>query len=292
MRIILTIAFLIVVINLNYSQDFLRFFDSYNQNYNYNWRGIDNKQTLDFKDKFVDYARRNDLLKNEFIYYDANPRQGSVRNNLHVVDINGDNQEDVIYSGSSGGEPNVVKFFIQSDSDFKLVFSVYQGIVKVFWEKERIKEILTHDWGCCAEYRLINTSYNVSYVDDNPKFEKNYQSIEYQYMEKPLEFFEKPIKFIVDNEKYKLRAYPIIDDTSMINSDFNENRMGNTIGVLTRGTKGKAYGKRIDETGRVWWYVEVDNEFEVQENVLYMSDLKFPTHVIGWISSRYVTQIE
>lgn len=284
--------YLTIFIEFNYAQDFLKLFDSYNQNYNYNWRGIDNRQTLDFKESFIEYANQNGLLKDESAFFKANPGFGNILNNLYVVDINGDKYLDIIYSGSSGGEPNVVKFFMQKDGDFELTFTVYQGIVRVEWEKGKIKSIMSHDWGCCAEFRVINSVYEVNYTNNIPKFEKRYQSIEYEFMKKPLEFFGEAIRFSVDNEGYKLRAFPEIDDTTLINSDFNEQRMGNTIGILSQGTIGKAYGEHTDATGRVWWYVEIDKEYEVKDNALYMADLKYPTYVIGWISNRFVTKIE
>ncbi len=111
-------------------------------------------------------------------------------------------------------------------------------------------------------------------------------------MKKPIEYFEEPIDFSTDYDAYNLRAFPEVNDTIPINADFNENRMGNTIGILSKGTKGKAYGRSIDETGCIWWYVEINNIFEVKDNMLFMDDLKYPTNVIGWISSRYVTEIE
>jgi hypothetical protein len=292
MRIILTIVYFTVFIEINCAQDYLKIFDSFNQNYNYNWRGIDNRQALDFKDKFIEYAKQNDLLKNEFDIYEANVGYGSVWNNLHVVDINGDKLEDIIYSGSSGGEANVVKFFMQKEVGFELIFTAYQGIVRVDWKNGKITTIMSHDWGCCAEFRIINTVYEVSYRDKVPSFAKIYQSIEYELMKKPIEYFEEPIDFSTDYDAYNLRAFPEVNDTIPINADFNENRMGNTIGILSKGTKGKAYGSSIDETGCIWWYVEINNIFEVKDNVLFMDDLKYPTNVIGWIRSRYVTDIE
>jgi hypothetical protein len=292
MRIILTIVYFIVFIDFSYSQDFLKIFDSYNQNYNYNWRGIDNRQTMDFKEHFIEYAKQNGLLKAEFDIYEANRGLGSVWNNLHVVDINGDKLDDIIYSGSSGGESNVVKFFMQNEDGFELIFNVYQGIVRVEWENRSIRTIMSRDWGCCADFRVISAVYEVNFTDRVPKFAKIYQSIEYEFMRKPLEYFEEPIIFSVDNEVYKLRAFPEINDSTLINADFNEHRLGNAIGILSQGTKGKAYGKYLDETGRVWWYVEIDSGYQVIDNALYMGDLKYPTHVIGWISSRYVTQIK
>lgn len=207
-----------------------------------------------------------------------------------AVDLNNDGLQDVVFDGPSGGEPNIVIFFIQTSSGFEQVFEVMQGISKVTWNAGLLDKIFVSTPGCCADFRLTNSVYQVIYNSQNrPSFDKIFQSVEViEELVKPKNFFDQPIQFVVNNEGYKLRLAPEIDDEV----EFHWVEItGNTFATLKQGTIGTALAEQTDETGRVWWYVSVDLDSNLQ-NCIIRAPNEFPTKVIGWLSSRYVTKKE
>lgn len=291
MKFKLFIFFVIVSFNLT-SQDYQLIFDAYNHNYSFQWKGIQSLNSFELKSTFIQYANENGLLQSETEFFNMNPSVDDLSNSLFVVDFNNDGFDDIIFSGYSGGEHKIVKFFLNKENTFKLVFHALQSIVKVDWHDEKISTIYIHDWGCCADNRVINSVYNVNYDEQNhPRFHKIFQSVEFDFMKKPLEYFPKSFDFVVENDNYNIRFQPFIDDSTLKNDDINEFRLGNIIGYLSKSTEGTAYGMATDNTGRIWWYVSIKPNYNVHENILYMKDLDFPTSVIGWVSSNYVSKI-
>ena len=103
-------------------------------------------------------------------------------------------------------------------------------------------------------------------------------------MTKPCAFFKEPIDFTVLNDYYTFRFNAFIDDTTYC---LYKKISGNVMGYLKRGTIGKAYSKKIDNTGREWWLVEIPNEYKLIKSEFYEPDTIKPNK-IGWVSSRYL----
>jgi hypothetical protein len=281
MRIILTIFAIIFVLEAN-SQNYVQTFDSFDK-----WLG-QAKYDFQLLSRFDKYCRSNNLLNGPLAMIDM--RGDNSWNYMKAVDLNNDGLQDIVYSGPSGGEPNIVYFYLQLDSGFEEVFNVMQGIKKVAWNGKLLDQVFTSDWGCCAAIYLTNSVYDVHYDRQNkPVFTKVFQTIEVNdELVKPTAYFANPYDFSVDNEGYKLRLAPLIDDETEYHwLDIT----GNTFATLKRGTKGTVLASQTDDTGRVWWYVEIDLDNNVQNCILQTNDY-FPTKVIGWISSRYVTRLE
>jgi len=281
MKLTFTILTFFIVLQAN-SQNYIRTIDNFDP-----WSG-QTKYDYELLSRFDKYCRANNLLNGSLAMIDA--RGDKSWNFTKAVDLNNDGLQDVIYSGPSGGEPSIVYFFIQTNSGFEEVFEAMQGIEKVIWNGQLLDKVFTSDWGCCAAFHLINSVYEVKYNQQNkPNFTKVFQTIEVgDELTKPKSYFSDPIEFTVDNEGYKLRLTPQIDDTT----EYQWIEItGNTIATLKQGTRGTALASQTDETGRVWWYVSIDLDDNVQNCILRNTD-EFPTKVIGWISSRYVTQIE
>jgi hypothetical protein len=59
----------------------------------------------------------------------------------------------------------------------------------------------------------------------------------------------------------------------------------NIIAEFKKGTKGKALGEKIDNTGRIWWFVEIDSAFKPSNSMFYDID---NTKLKGWMSSKYL----
>lgn len=281
MRATFIILSLFVAFQVN-SQNFTRTIDNLDP-----WAG-QLKYDYELLSRFDKYCRANNLLAGSLAMIDI--RGDDSWNYTKAVDLNNDGLQDVVFSGPSGGEPNIVYFFIQTSSGFEQVFEVMQSIDKVTWEGELLNQVFSSDWGCCSAIYLINSIYNVKYdVKNKPIFTKIYQSIEISdKLIKPKNYFSDPINFKIDNEGYKLRLAPAIDDTT----EYHWLEItGNTFAFLKQGTRGTALASRTDKTGRIWWYVAIDLNDNVQDCILRTTD-EFPTKVIGWLSSRYVTKIE
>lgn len=265
-----------------YSQDYIQTFDSVDP-----WGG---QTKYDYKllSGFDKYCRQNNILTGPFSMINASNENSW--DYMRAVDINNDGLLDIMYSGSSGGEPNIVYLFIQTNDGFEQVFEAMQGIKKVMWKGNILDKVFVSDWGCCAEISLINSVYNVEYDSQNkPVFTKVFQTIEVNdELIKPKNYFPEPIAFVVENQGYKLRIEPKIDNSK----EYHWLEItGNTIATLKKGTTGIAYASETDETGRVWWYVAIELDENVQNSILSPTDY-YPTKIIGWVSSRYVKELK
>jgi len=202
------------------AQDHLVAFDNIDA-----WAG-QTKYDFPLQKRFDEYCRKNELMAPSFELIVA--RGEHSWKYTRAADINDDGLQDIVYSGPSGGEPNI----------------------------------------------------------DIPSFTKVFQSIEVgNELVKPKSYFPEPIEFRFDNDGYELRLAPKIDDeTSFESLDIK----GNTIAIVRKGTTGKAWASKADETGREWWYVSIPLHENVQNSLLAVPD-KFPTQIIGWLSSRFVT---
>ena len=172
-----------------------------------------------------------------------------------------------------------------------------QGIVKVEWKDKKADKIYITNWGCCADYVVTNKIYQLKYQKSTPSFKKIYQSASVLREKKPSDLLENPIRFEILNDDYKIRYAPVFDDSTLNEWDLIIDTVAHTaiegkgtgtvIGRLEKGTTGTAIGKKEDKSGRVWWYVEIDEKFIPKDKVVYFED-NFPTKIVGWISSRFV----
>lgn len=258
----------------------------------FNWASVEKKMPRADIDRFINafpkefeaYRRGNE---SEFHNMD------SLAKDLHFMDINGDGMLDVIFEGQGSGERRFIQLFIKIGQRFKGIFSDYQGVAKIDWDGNKMKRLYINDWGSGDDYIETNKIYEFTYNQtDAPTYKQIYQSIGINSFDavRPDSLFDKPIRFEVLNNNYKIRSAPLIDDTGMFHWNKNqesEKGEGNSIGKLPKGTTGAALGKKTDATGREWWYVEIDETYMFDHEMLYVQN-KFPTRVIGWVSSRFV----
>ncbi len=285
-----SLILVLFVSNLSHGQQHYQLtFDQYNRSQNFDWRGLEEYNSYLVKQEFKEYAKANDLLAVEINFIEVSNYNGGLINHLKAIDINNDSQADIIYRGPSGGEPYLFKIFINQNGRFNKVFETMQGVVKVEWEDERLSKIYAHDWGCCAEIRVINRVFDVEYNNNIPSIKQVFESVEVERMSKPIQFFKQPKEFKILNENYRLRMDPWIDDESIQFTDDYTERLGNTIGLLHKGQTGTAYAFRKDETGREWWYVTIKSN-ELKDSVIYNEDLVDNVVHVGWLSSRYVEE--
>jgi hypothetical protein len=223
-----------------------------------------------------------DLLKAHFDYFlNSEFYKDDFAEKIHFVDINNDNKIDVIFNGWSGGEPDIIRFFIQSENGFDKWFEILQNPLEIKITNNRIDEIIAIDNGCCDAYQVTISKYKVS---DKLNLISQTSYIDWTDMNG---ITIEPTKFQIINDTYFIRDSPKIDNETE-NERFETK--GNSIGEFLKGQKGIAYKSSTDSTGRVWWLMESEPLDSLQNSYFY-NESKIKTSFIGWISSRYVKRI-
>jgi hypothetical protein len=218
---------------------------------------------------------------------------------LHFIDLNNDRLDDVIYKGRSTGEGDMVEIFLNTGKEgYKQVFEDRQGIVRMDFENNQLYKLYVTNWGCCDDYQIIKKIYTVSFSKTTePVFKQVYQSFSILEASEPDSLFDKPFRFMILNDNYNLRSDPGVDDSTREHWDTDSASQasgrghGNLIAVLPENTQGTAVGWKKDDTGRVWWYVEIDAQYKLRKNAFYQNENTFPTKAVGWISSRFVKKL-
>lgn len=249
--------------------------------------------------KWSDIEKENHLLKKRFIELTPNefeiyrlkepytPTLSDLINDLHVIDINNDGLDDVVFDGMSGGEPREIAIFLNNGNTFSKIFTDYQGITKIEIQNGILTKINIKDWGCCANFIVTTKFYDVEYKDG--VFEFN-QKMSFKYVENtvlPDKYWSATKTVEILNDNYNLRFSPEIDDKTIIYLD-TEPTFGNTIGKLSKNSFAIALGESTDATGRIWFFVALTPEFELKESYLYDSKNEMKSYKCGWISSRFV----
>jgi hypothetical protein len=233
-----------------------------------------------------------DTKPEEFEYYRTNalyyPGLNDLLNDMHVLDLNNDGLNDIIFDGQSGGEPLMIAFFINEGSSFRKIFTAYQGVIKIELQNKILSKVCIQDWGCCADYLVTNSVYSF-----NSKMEcQLVNRLKYfRDTELPEAFFDTPIKFQVKKNTDTIRLNPMIDDSSRTHYYAGDPVRGNIIGKLKSGTVGYALGEKRDTTGLVWWFAAIPDDYEILDSYFYdpENETSFKS---GWISSRCVERLK
>jgi uncharacterized protein YecT (DUF1311 family) len=213
-------------------------------------------------------------------------------NSLHLLDLNKDGVDEIIFNGLSGEEGNRTDIFQKINNKYEIVFSTRQDVIGI-----KITNSATYlfilDPGCCAEYSIIQKTYKMNVQSNVIYFNQIYQSQLLNKTVKPDSLFNSPIPFKIITDQYKLRFEPKLDDTSTQFYDLmgDLKPTGNVIANFKLNTTGLAFGYKADSLANKWWYVEMDEKSYVSNFKLddRNSELRrFPTKVIGWLSDKYV----
>lgn len=206
---------------------------------------------------------------------------------LHFMNLNNDTNPDVIYYGYSGAEANSTVILISKDDGFKKIFSEDGQLEKLEFDSlGHFRSFTIMYKGCCGEYIENQTRYN---VDDLLIVTKNFRRSIVIRTEEPKNRFDIPIRFKTINDSYTLRSTAKIDDNlGSINGD---SRKGNIVAIYPKYSEGLAWAEKSDDTGRIWWFVEMDPSSNLKENIVYGLDGK-TSRIVGWISSRFVEIIK
>ena len=257
------------------------------------------RKTFDWKP----YEQKNDILIRSFInthkdiftqFKQNDPYSPTIQDlikSLHLLDLDKDGNNEIIFDGPSGGEANEVMIFQKINQKYEIILTEIQNIDTIEWEANKPK-IYISDWGCCAAYTGTEKIFTMTKAKNGKiEFTKIYQALAFYPDRKPDSLFTTPIRFKVNVDNYKLRFAPRFDDSTAQQWDEEGAKStGNVIANLPVNSTGYAIGFKTDKSGRHWWYVEIDENSKLRNLKLYTDD-KFPAKVIGWTSSNFLERL-
>jgi len=211
---------------------------------------------------------------------------------FHVVDIDRDGLKDIVYSGMCGIDGSATVIFRNNGESFDELLFVIGRIHQVPDFNSNLPFSFTlRNYACCGGFTSVFEKYIL--VNENGNYSYKLQTREDYVSETvfPEAYFEKPIAFKTVREKYNLRFSPAIDDTSEVARPYED--YGNTVRSYPANSIGYAIAAKKDETGRIWWFVRMDNK--TAKGLEYTSKVgdnsEEPTFSLGWMSSRFVERI-
>jgi len=256
----------------------------------YKWTSKNDQQKiLNFlkteKEKYFSYFNKDS------IQYGLDFTTNGLIHSLHLIDLNKDGVDEIIFTGLSDEEGNRIDIFKKEKTSYTKIFSARQNLTEIIIAKDRLYLYIL-DPGCCAEYSTIQKILKADLNLSISSFQQTYQSQIINGTKLPDSLFKKVIRFKVTLDAYKVRFEPKFDDsTKMFYDEMNEFKpSGNIIAKLPKNTAGIALGYMTDPSGTKWWFVEIDEKARLR-NVKYdRTDQikKYPTHIRGWINSKYI----
>jgi hypothetical protein len=278
-RLFLT-SFLLVVLSSAFSQNkFIT--DRYPDDFD--WSSYELELDQDDKNTFHLWLRDHFeyFSKNRYDYY-----YGDFRKGLHYTDLNGDDMPDVIINGWTGGEGDMLGFYINTGHSFEEWFVLYQHPLEIVINDGTLEKVAVHNPGCCAEHIETFEFYDIPAFPMEPLLEKQINlAISTEIEGESIN----PVRFRISMDEYSLRSSPEISEDE-VDEIWGPEAVGNRIAILIKGQSGNAYKKATDNTGRVWWLTETDAIALKEGSIFYQEGPK--QHFCGWISSRFVEVIE
>lgn len=250
----------------------------------FSWSNIE-KENPSLIKKFID------LTPQDFQHYKEDspytPTIADLIKDLHVLDINNDGLDDIIFDGESGGEPREISIYLNEGGSFHKIFSDYQGIAELEFKNGVLNRLNIKDWGCCAEFINTIKFYEVEFKNGDFKFDqkKSFKYVHTTILPDNYWVNTKSVKILNDN--YNLRYSPQIDEKTEVYFE-GEPTFGNTIGKLNKNSKAIAIADQTDSTGRVWFFVAIYPEYDLKESYLYDSTYEMKSYKCGWVSSKFI----
>jgi hypothetical protein len=202
---------------------------------------------------------------------------------FHLVDLDNDKDFDVIYTGWSGAESQWVKFYLNKFGRLVDGPSVFGKIVDIKKITSSEFLMLINSPGCCADPETRDFKINVTIKPGFTEFKYFETKISNSNTIKPSKYFGQPIHFRVKNDKYYLRYTPVIDSTEIYAPG---DQIGNISNVYSIGDIGTAFAESKDNSGRVWWYVEMRPIQNDTTTYTYKETKTIPSYI--WMSSKYL----
>jgi len=240
------------------------------------------------KEKYFSYFNKDS------IEYGVDFTKSGLIRSLHLIDLNKDGIDEIIFTGLSEEEGNRIDIFKKEKTSYTKIFSVRQNLTDIIIAKDRLYLYIS-DPGCCAEYSTIQKIFKTDFNLSVDSFKQTYQSQIINGTKLPDSLFKKAVRFKVTLEAYKVRFEPKFDDsTKTFYDEMNEFKpSGNIIAKLPNNTVGNALGYMTDQSGTKWWFVEIDENARLKNHKNDRPDQtnKFPTHLRGWINSKYIQKL-
>lgn len=206
-------------------------------------------------------------------------------------DFSGDGTEDLIFTSYCGGEE--LRNYIWTKKDNKYYYGgVLEGTLSKLYRSHDSKAltIVTRSGWCCVSYVGSINLYSPELNDEILKYRLQKKIKEFYGLAIPDQRM-RPRRFTVKNDKYKLRESPVINEKYDEYASGLEGQpvYGNSIAEFKKGSQGVAIAEKPDGTGRVWWFVIMDEDAKTEKN-RFNDDQN--ASKAGWMSSRYLEVID
>ncbi len=238
------------------------------------------------KSEFVDNFKKT-LDKTNCIYL------YSKLDEFHVIDIDRDGLKDIFYSGNCMTESGVIAVYRNNGNSFEELIGILGVIYQISDYCSNLPFSFTvNDQACCGGFTNVFEKYVLILENEIYKYKLQLREDWPYDIDFPEKYFKKSIAFKTTKEKYNLRLSPKIDNTTEMDRPYED--YGNTIRVYPENSLGVAIAEKKDETGRIWWFVRMNNksikELEYTSNI--GNNSKEPTYSLGWMSSKFIEKIE
>ncbi|MFZ4521916.1 MAG: hypothetical protein ACOYNC_09430 [Bacteroidales bacterium] len=203
---------------------------------------------------------------------------------LFPVDINGDKLPDMIFNGTGGKGPEMVKIWLNRRDTFILIFEDYQYITKFRKTGASLVDLQTGDIGSGDDYLYFTRDYRVDSESENPAFVKGKQVVSYKYTEEPQRYYPVPIPFVAVADTMLVRASAARQD-----EPFNPklDTFGNILAKYRAKARGVVLAYKSNGQGNDWFFVEIQPSTLPSASILYGLE-KVPTFIRGWVSGRSI----
>lgn len=217
-----------------------------------------------------------------------------MRDSIHFVNINSDENIDVIYTGEYQGEGNITILLLNMGEKYKSIFNENGKPCKFIYENNIIKRLFIVNEGCCASPDTYLFTYEFSNTVEGLKFKTIFSSTIVTGSKMPNSLLSKPFIKNIVQKKVHLRSSPVLKNYPY--DDFLI-QYGNRIGVLKENTPVKVIAEQKDNKGNTWCFVEIAAQYKIYNTVFYSPEYfiklkKSKELYAGWVHSKaFVTPV-
>jgi hypothetical protein len=207
---------------------------------------------------------------------------------FHHVDVDADGRADLVYSGPNtlcdrGLEGESTTVYLSRGNQLVRVFQGHGRVVELSraapWQP--LAFVLRSD-GCCGEPQYDVTVHAPRRTRDGWSWEPVTRIAATSETLLPTTWLPVARPFTVQQDGYKLRVTPVVDDTS---DDVLPDARGNARATYPRGSRGVALAERRGADGRTWWFVMM----RAPEANAYRPPDGATLWQLGWMSARLLT---
>jgi len=218
----------------------------------------------------------------------------------HFIDLDGDGSIEILFNGWLGWEGDKQIFILKEEGGvYKQLCFLWGTIVGLSRDAPGLP-VQIKSWGSYPNSVVWVSLKTYSPVFSEGKLTK-YECVsqlfypeDYYYDEgiKGLpDSFTIQIPFEVTSGQYNMRNIPgFLPEGYVSEPDMFEN---NIIAIYPKGSRGIALAEKMDETGRVWWFVVMGRYPEPETKAgVPMFDFLPIKQLSGWMSSRYLKRLD